>query len=219
MNNLYNHTHYKYNISMVVKNEQTPLQRLRKILADQNGMIRTAELAELGIPRTYLSILERNGEIERISRGVYQATSSFVSDEWYSFQARHNTAIFSHETALFLHDLTDRTPLFFSVTVPSGYHSLSLNQSSHKVFYVKRELFDLGVITLKSPFGNDIKTTDLERTICDILRSRNQMDIQLVNDALKRYAREKQKNLDRLYSYARQFRIQKVVRATIEILL
>jgi predicted transcriptional regulator of viral defense system len=206
-------------MSMDVKNKQTPLNRLRKVLANQQGIIRTAELAELGIPRTYLSILERNGEIERISRGVYQTTSTFVADEWYSFQARYKTAIFSHETALFLHDLTDRTPLFFSVTVPSGYHSLSLNQSSHKVFYVQRQLFGLGVIGLKSPLGNEIKATDLERTICDILRSRNQIDIQLVNDAIKRYTRGSQKNIDRLYHYARQFKIQKTVRATIEILL
>ena len=70
----------------------------------------------------------------------------------------------------------------------------------------------------KTPNGNEIKTYNPERTICDILRSRNQMDIQFINEALKRYVRKKERNIDLLYSYAPQFRIQKIVRATIEVL-
>ena len=63
----------------------------------------------------------------------------------------------------------------------------------------------------KTPNGNEIKTYNPERTICDILRSRNQMDIQFINQALKRYVRKKERNTDLLYSYAQQFRIQNLV--------
>jgi hypothetical protein len=45
------------------------------------------------------------------------------------------------------------------------------------------------------------------------------MDIQFINEALKRYVRKKERNIDLLYSYAQQFRIQKIVRSTIEVLL
>jgi predicted transcriptional regulator of viral defense system len=205
-------------MSMTVKDGLSPLERLRKILKDRHGIIQTSELAELGIPRTYLSILERSGEIERISRGVYRAANS-IEDDMFSFQARYKASIFSHETALYLNDLTDRTPLFYAVTVPSGYHSISLKKSGSKIYYVNRTLFALGMVFMNSPHGNEIKVTDLERTICDILRSRNQIDIQLVNDSLKRYARSKEKNVGLLYRYARQFGIQKIVRDYIEILL
>ena len=71
----------------------------------------------------------------------------------------------------------------------------------------------------KSPHGNTIKTFNLERTICDVSRSRNQMDVHQVNEALKRYVRKKERNIDLLYSYAGQFRIQKLVREYIEVLL
>jgi len=40
---------------------------------------------------------------------------------------------------------------------------------------------------MKSPHGHVIKTLNLERTICDVLRSKNELDIQFVNAALKRY--------------------------------
>ena len=203
---------------MVVKGELTQLERIKKILKDQHGTLLTSDLAKPNIPRTYLSVLERNGEIERVSRGVYKVANS-LEDELFSFQARFKSSIYSHETALYLHDLTDKTPLSYSISVPVGYHSISLKKSGHKIFYVNRSLFDLGVISMKSSHGNEIRTTNLERTICDVLRSRNQIDVQLINESLKRYVGKKERNIDLLYSYAKKFRIQNIVRAYIEILL
>lgn len=205
-------------MSMVVNKEISNFERIRKILQDQHGSLLTSDLVKFNIPRAYLSILERNGEIEQVSRGVYRLTAS-IEDEMFSFQARYKSSIYSHETALYLNDLTDRTPLSYSISVPVGYHSISLKESGHKIFYVNRNLFDLGVISMNSPHGNEIRTTNLERTICDVLRSRNQIDVQQINVSLKRYVRNKERNLDLLYDYARQFRIQKIIREYIEVLL
>jgi predicted transcriptional regulator of viral defense system len=205
-------------MSMVVNNELSQLERIRKLLANQHGSLLTSDLAKFNIPRIYLSILENNGEIERVSRGVYKLVAS-IEDEMFNFQVRYKSSIYSHETALYLHDLTDRTPLSYSISVPVGYHSISLKASGQKIFYVNRDMFDLGVISMKSPHGNEIRTTNLERTICDVLRSRNQIDVQFVNEALKKYVIHKDRNIDQLYNYAKQFRIQKIVREYIEVLL
>jgi len=203
---------------MIVKEQANPIGKIRDILKNQNGILFTSDLLEYGIPRTYLSVLEKKGEIQRISRGVYSATG-YVVDEMVTIQARYKGTIFSHETAAYLLDLTDRTPLFYSVTVPAGYNATSLKASGVKVYFVNRELYRLGSITLKSPHGNNIKTLNLERTVCDVLRSRNQVDIQQINEVLKRYVKKKEKDLDLLYNYARQFRVQKIVREYIEVLL
>ena len=203
---------------MVVKDKANPIVKIRDILKEQNGILLTADLLNYGIPRTYLSILEKSGEIQRISRGVYSAAGSMI-DEMAGLQARYKGAIFSHETALYLLELTDRTPLFYSVTVPAGYNATSLKAKGAKVYFVNRGLYLLGLITVKSPHGNDIKTFNLERTICDVLRSRNQIDVQKINEALKRYVSKKERNIDLLYRYARQFRVQKIVREYIEVLL
>ncbi|MFZ6030447.1 MAG: type IV toxin-antitoxin system AbiEi family antitoxin domain-containing protein [Chloroflexota bacterium] len=203
---------------MVVKKTSRPMDKLREILRDQNGVLFTSDLSRHGIPRTYLSMLEKNGEVQRISRGVYTTVNSML-DEMASLQAKYKVAIFSHETALYLHELTDRTPLFYSVTVPAGYNATTLKMSGVKVFFVQRDLCPLGRITMKSPHGNNIKVFDLERTICDSLRSRNQVDIQIVNDALKRYIVHPARNIDLLYRYATQFRIQNITREYLEVLL
>jgi len=203
---------------MVVKNKANPSYKILEILKNQNGILLTSDLAKLGIPRTYLSILIKKGEIQRISRGVYSA-ANYMVDEMASMQARYKGAIFSHETALYLLGLTDRTPLFYSVTVPAVYNATPLKASGAKVYFVNRGLYLLGEITMKSSHGNNIKTFNLERTICDVLRIRNQIDIQFVNEALKKYVIHKDRNIEQLYNYAMQFRIQKIVREYIEVLL
>lgn len=203
---------------MNVKTDSPQLERIRTILKDQGGILFTADLGQFQIPRVYLSMLERNEEIERVERGVYKSPD-IIEDEMFIFQARYKLSVFSHEMALYLHDLTDRTPLTYAITVPSGYHSSSLYASGHKIFYVNRNLFGLGITSMKSPHGNEIRGTDLERTICDVLRNRNQMDIQFVATALKRYVAKKDKNINRLYDYAKAFQIQKIVRQYFEVLL
>ncbi len=203
---------------MVVKNKENPIEKVRDILEGQNGILLTSDLAKFGIPRTYLSILVKKGEIQRFSRGAYSATN-YMTDEVASIQARFKGAIFSHETALYLLGLTDRTPLFYSLTVPGVYNATSLKASGAKVYFVNRGLYLVGVITMKSPHGNEIKTFNLERTICDVLRSRNKIEFHFVNEALKKYVVHKDRNIDQLYDYAKQFRVQKTAREYIEVLL
>jgi len=203
---------------MVVIIEKHPIDSVRGLVRKQNNLLLASDLAALHIPRTYLSILEKRGEIRRVSRGIYTATDS-LTDEMACIQARYKNAIFSHETALYLLGLSDRTPLAYSVTVPSGYNASSLKANGIKVFFVKSDLHMLGSIIVKSPHGNDIKTYNPERTICDILRKRSQIDIQIVNEAMKRYAAHPERNIDQLYRYAQEFGIQNIVRRYIEILL
>ena len=203
---------------MVVKNKVGPIERIRELIKHQGGILQTSDLEKYGIPRTYLSNMAKKGEIQRVYRGVYSITGDLV-DEMAGLQARFKGAIFSHETALYLLDLSDRTPLFYSVTVPAGYNATSLKASGARVYFVNPRLYPLGLITVKSPNGHDIRTFNLERTICDVLRNRNQVDVQLVTSALKRYVGKVERNIDLLYDYARQFRVQKIVRQTIEVLL
>src|SRR5260221_6814523 len=117
-NFLYVYTYFDYNMSMSVKSDLPRIDKLRQIMNGRQGLLLTSDLANFNIPRTYLSIMEQNGEIERVSRGVYRSAVTFIEDELFSFQSRYSSTIFSHETALYLHGLTDRTPLTYSISAP-----------------------------------------------------------------------------------------------------
>ena len=84
-------------------------------LNENNGIISTADIIKLNIDKKYLSILTEKKIIERTSRGIY-VLPSVLEDEFYSISIRCKKGIFSHDTALFFHDLSDRTPLTFSLT-------------------------------------------------------------------------------------------------------
>lgn len=193
-------------------------EKILNILKENKGIISTAEIVKLGIDKKYLSLMVQKGLIERASRGVY-ILPDVIEDEFYSINIRCRKGIFSHDTALFLHDLSDRTPMSFSMTLPKGYNPTSLKDLSLEFFYVNPKLQDLGKITVLSPYGKKIYTYDLERTICDIVRSKSRMDMQIFTDALKRYPKRKDKNLSNLMKYAKEFKIEQKIREYMEVLI
>ena len=194
------------------------VNKLNNLIEKKGGLIFTKEVEAEGIPRHYLTLLTKRGKIERISRGVYITPDTF-DDEMYRLQVINQRIVFSHETALYLHDLTDRDPLEWSVTVPFGYNASHLKDEGVKVYTVKKSIHQLGVIEMKTQFGRDIKVYNRERTICDIARNRNNMDIAILNDGIKRYLESKDKNIPLLMRYAEKLDIQNVLRNYVEILL
>ena len=60
---------------------------------------------------------------------------------------------------------------------------------------------------------------DIERTICDIVRSRNRLEYQVFQDSLKSYVRRPGKKLIQLMQYASQFNVEEIVRKYVEVLL
>jgi predicted transcriptional regulator of viral defense system len=194
------------------------IKNLNTLINEHSGIILTKQVTESGIPRTYIAEFVKSGVLERLERGVYISKDSF-DDEMYRLQAKYTRAVFSHDSALFLHNLTDRNPLQYSVTVPAGYNSKNIQALGVKVYSIKKELHALGLTTGRTMFGREIKCYDMERTICDIIRSRNQMDIAILTDAIKRYSKLKDKNLPQLMRYAKRFRVTKLLRSYMEVLL
>lgn len=188
------------------------------MLKSNNGIVTSAMVKEKNIDNNYLLLLCKKGIIERVSRGVYMSVSKF-EDEYYTLQTRCNKGIFSHETALYLYDLSDRVPLTTSMTVPRNYGASNLKKENIKLFYIKNDLYEMGITTIKSNYGNELKVYDIERTICDIIRSKKRIDVALFTDALKRYTKSKEKDLIKLNKYAKLFKIEKEVSKYLEVLL
>lgn len=217
---IYNCASLGYNKSIIVKEGvgMNYTERLYKLIECGDGIVLTKDVVEEGIPRVYISKLIKNGTLERLDRGIY-ITKDCFDDEMYRLQAKYNLAIFSHESALFLHDLTDRDPIQYTITLPAGYNSQNIKSFGVKVFSIKKELYDVGLIVNKTMFGRDVRCYDMERTICDIVRSRSQLDIAILTDAIKRYSKRRNKNLPLLMRYAEKFRVTNILRGYLEVLL
>lgn len=196
-------------------NEKELLQKL----AEQGGNIITTKAAEAaGISRSVLYKRSKEGKIQRIAQGQYMLVDD-MPDELLSISLRTEHLVFSHETSLFLHGISDRTPFVHSITYPANRVPSSALREECKVYYIKPELFELGRTKLTTPFGNLVPCYDLERTVCDIIRSRNKMGTETFLAALKQYAASPKKDLNRLNSYAKKMSLTNVVRQYLEVLL
>jgi len=194
------------------------LEKLDKLIQKQHGTVLSADLDLNKIPRTYLQMMVAEGRLERVDRGVY-VSSGAIEDELFSMQTKYPKLIYSHETALYLHGLSDRTPFQYSASVPSGYKVVGSVVERFKIYYIKKELHELGVETIMSSHGNPIRTYDVERTICDLIRSRSRIDVQILNDALKRFVKLKSADYSILLEYARKLKIETVLKSYLEVLI
>lgn len=191
---------------------------LQSVLKQNGGIVTTAQANEVGVSNERLRLLVHSGDLERVTTGIYVLPDEFT-DKMFIVQLRRPKIIYSHETALFLHELTDRDPINYMVTVPTGYNPTRLREDGFTVFTIKRELHEIGVTKLTTMFGNSVTVYDMERTICDCLRSRNNLDIAVVTDAIKRYAKRKDKDLNKLMQMAETFKVTKLLRGYMEVLL
>ncbi len=192
--------------------------KILKIVEKNNGYVTNKEVVENGINKTFLTNMVKNGTLVRISRGYY-GLPNYIEDEYYKIASKSKNVRFSMATALYLHNLSDRTPLVYNVTLPFGYSGVLQKEKNVILNFVKKELLDLGVIEITSPFGMKIKVYDIERTICDIIKNKNKIDAEIFSKALKDYARSKNKNLSKLTKYAKIMKIEKKVSEYMEVLL
>lgn len=194
------------------------IAELTAIAQTHGGMIETKTAAQHGISRAMLSKLCKQNRIYRIAKGQYILPDD-MPDELLSISRRSGNIIFSHETALYLHGISDRTPFEHTVTAPSGCIPSTAIKAECKVYYIKPELFELGKTMLRTPAGNEIPAYDLERTVCDVIRSRNKLGTETFLAALKLYAASPKKDLNKLNIYAKKMRVANVLRQYLEVLL
>ena len=193
-------------------------EQLVTLAANSNGVLKTTDALAAGVSKFVLSRFISENQYEKVYHGIYLAPDAW-RDDAYLTQLRCPQVVYSHDSALFYHDLTDREPLQLTVTAKTGYNPSHLTKDGVRVYTVKAELHDMGLTEATTSFGNTVRVYDMERTICDIVRSRSTVETQVYQDALKRYSRRKDKNLHRLMDYAKAFRVEKMMREYMGILL
>ncbi|MCF0150039.1 MAG: type IV toxin-antitoxin system AbiEi family antitoxin domain-containing protein [Firmicutes bacterium] len=187
-------------------------------LVDASGIILTSDALRAGFtkPRFYKFI--KDNQFERVAHGVYASPEAWA-DENYILSLRCPQAVFSHDEALYYYGLIDREPINQTVTVYTGYGTGRLLKDGICVYTIKKELLDVGKTIVTTSFGHQIPMYDQERTICDLVRNRSKFEIQDFQSALKSYIAKKDKDLNCLMKYAELFRVDRIIRMYVEVML
>ena len=185
-------------------------KKIEKYLEQSGGIITTSYCKEKKIPTVYLSRLLKDGKLLRVKKGIY-ITKDGDYDEYYFFQHQYKKAIFSYETALYLLGQTDKIPWNIDVTVYNGY---KFNEKSNgvNIHYVKKSIYDLGVIQKSTMFGNKVNIYSYERTLCDFIAHKEEMDIEVYVKLIRSYSSYKERDIHSLYDIAMKMGIENKVR-------
>lgn len=179
---------------------ESNIEIIKELMKINNGYITSKLLSELGIHRMYLNIMKEKGDIEKVGNGIY-IDSKIIEDKYYVFSLNMPNIIYSHMTALYFHGLSIKAPNDkYDITVKKTYNSKHLK--NHNVFYIDKNIYELGLTEVETPMGNKVKAYDMERCICDIIRSKNRMDSEHVKYSIRKYLKREDKNLTKLSIYA-----------------
>lgn len=187
-------------------------------LLDNGGIISSLWCRKNNIPTVYLSRMVKKGILCQAGKGLYISNNSANYDEMFFFQYRYKKSVFSYESALSLFEMTDKIISVFDVTVSQGY-KFNQKPKNADVHYVSKDIFNLGIIEKKTPFGNIVRSYSLERTACDFIKNKERVEPEVYVKFLQNYAKSSNKDLNVLYQYAKAMQITEKVRAVMEILL
>lgn len=193
---------------------------IEHIAEENNGIIRTKDIVNAGLRREILARLVKEGVLDKEGRGIYVLSGEWP-DEYSLLQKKYSKCIFSYGTAMYFWDMSDKVPDPINVSVPQGYNATCVKQSypAIQVHFVKERLWEVGITEIVSPQGGKITVYNKERCICDLIKDKENVEMQVFTQAIREYFRDSEKNIRRLQKYAELFSVEKKVRSYMEVLL
>ena len=193
-------------------------EQILNLIKMNNGLITSKEISKYGINRMFLTRLVKSGKLERVKKGLYVLPNTW-GDEYFNLIYGIN-AIFSYDTALYFLGLCETVPSIYHITVCRGYNGKLNHVDNVKLHFVKKEVFELGKIEIKSPQGQIITCYNAERCICDLLKNKAKEDLETVKYAITEYLRDKQnRDLPKLVEYSKRLNVEDEVNRYMEVLM
>ena len=195
-------------------------EKIIKFVNKKNNVITIKEFKDAEIGFYYINKLIEDNYISRIGKGLYGKNNSF-DDEFFIIQNRYKNSIFSYNTALFLLNKTEVTPNIIDITIPNDYNVRTINRKEIRIHYTSRENIGLGVINIESPFVNEIRAYNLERTICDIVKNENKcgLDIEQRNKVIKNAFANGEIDGTTIIEYSKKLKCERKIRIIMEVMI
>lgn len=182
------------------------------------GTLVRSDLEKYDISPSSLTRAIKNNEVQKITSGVYTLKDTFPDEYWYR-QRKFSKGIFSHNSALILHNLTDLNTEEYTMTFSRGYRNKNLENYYIHPYYVNPELVSLDVEKLESPKGNEIWVYSKERTLVDVWNPKIKFDATVRLEALKRYMNLPDKKIHHIAMLENKIGKRVELRRAMEVLL
>lgn len=197
---------------------ETQADRLLRIIR-RRGIIKSSELARLGIARKYLSTLENEGLLVKQGRGTYALSDLNITER--SSLALACKAVPSGVicllSALQFHNIGTQLPTSVWLAIPTRSHRPEVSYPPLNLCEFSKSMHDNGI---ERYFENkvEIRVYGKAKTIVDCFRYRNKIGLDVCIEALKDYLIKSDASIDELMHYAAMCRTSKIILPYIEAL-
>ena len=203
----------------VLGTSMTVEEKIENIVKTNNGYVTRKDIDRNVIPSIYLSRYVKKHNLIQIVRGFY-AGEDWIVDPYIIFQYTYPQFIYSFNSAIYLHGLGDILPNYLEVTGPFNYRPMSKNRDDVMTHTdTVDESYNLGITDIKTSLGNVVRVYDKEKTICDLIKHKDKIEFEVYVKALTRYARSKDKDINKLMRYAQIMKIENKVRDQMEVII
>ena len=195
------------------------IEMLKELAKQDGGLITTSQMEKAGISRVLIPTFIDEGILVKESRGIYYYADDFP-DDLQIIQKNNPKVIYSYGAALYLWDMSDRTPHVWDVSVPQGFNATRLKKDNQNIrlHYINADKWSVGITETLSPDGNKVRLYDKERCIIDLIKRKDKMDKQIYLHALREYFADGKNDYAQLIRYAKIFHIERPVRDYMDIL-
>ena len=189
-----------------------------QVLFNQNkGYLTRKQLSDKSTYNQLLKLVD-TGVVERIKRGVYYYESASIDNTMIDVEKIVPDGVLCLYSAWAYYELTVQIPQSFNIAIEKNRKILLPDYPPITLYYWKREYHELGV-TKQKISGYTVKIYDLEKSVCDAIKYRTKIGMDVASEILKTYLKRKDRNLTKLLEYAKKVRIEKILRTYLDMQL
>ena len=187
-------------------------------MKNQKSYLSTAIIKEQG--RTaYYKMLEsvHRGELIQVRRGVY-ANIDQLSGNMIDIDSVVPDGILCFWSAWSIHKLTTSMPQAFHIAIKRGRKITVPSFPKVEVHHFTDSILSIGVMPMEID-GFKIRVYDVERCVCDAVKFRNKIGIDVCSEIIKSYMERSTRNINKLMRYARQLRVGTILEQYLQVIL
>ena len=190
---------------------------IKTLFQKHKGYLRKQQIPDRA---TYSQVLEmvKSGKIERIKRGVYYYNSKSANPVMIDINKIVPNGVLCLWSAWSYYELTLQIPQSFNIAVEKRRKVIIPDYPPITLYCWQQEYYKLGMTQIKIN-GYTVNIYDLEKSVCDAIRYRTKIGINVASEILKTYLKRQDRNITKLMGYAKQMRIEKILRTYLEIQL